>query len=144
MMDFLDRALSATGRRPVLAALIGGLLALWAYKIGSIYADHGLFYWIGVDFRHYYSQAMLLRSGDPGLIYDIEAVRPYQQSLAVYTTHPPADLESGTVPYPPIYAWLFMPLTLLPPPLGFALWTGPSLLATTHIAWRVAQQIPPR
>jgi hypothetical protein len=118
--------------------LLGVVVALWVASFWRGYNQQGLFLWLGVDFRHYYAQAMALRVGDLDTLYSREAGVLYGQALAVYSAYPDRALEPTLVPYPPLFPALFVPFTLLPPPIGFALWTGLSLLTAAYMAWRVA------
>jgi hypothetical protein len=130
-------------------ATVGALVVLWAKTIQVLYVAFGLFIWLGVDFRHLYSQARVLSSGRPWAIYDRDAVAQVGQALAVYAHDPVLNrrdpvwvMEPGVVPYPPVFAWLFAPFTLPPPPIGFALWTGLNLLATLYLGARMATLFP--
>src|SRR5205823_7881821 len=97
---------------------------------------------IGVDWSMYYSQALTLRSGQPEAIYDVARTDPYLETLRVYSTDPSEPLAVGPVEYPPIFAWLMIPFTLPPAPIGFALWTLLNLAGVAWLAHRVAQVWP--
>lgn len=127
-----------------LACLAVAVVAVgsWAEKIWAHYAEFGLFTWIGVDYGVYFAQATALRSGDAQGLYDLQVLERYHQALAAYTTDPEQPLRSGHVLYPPLFAWLFIPFTLPPPPLGFALWTGLNALAAVHLVRRVVELFP--
>jgi len=129
-------------RRWLWIGLIGLVVLLWARSYWEVYAEQGLFIWFGTDFRHYTAQAMALRLGDLETVYSRVSGVKYGQPLVVYSNYPDLVLEATLVPYPPLFAWLFIPFTLPPPPLGFALWTGLNLLAVAYLTWRVASCLP--
>jgi hypothetical protein len=68
-------------------------------------------------------------------------IAQYLQPLVIYTTRPDLPLAAGPVAYPPLFAWLFTPFTLVPPPLGFALWTALQIGGAVGLAWRVRQLV---
>jgi hypothetical protein len=117
------------------------LLVLWIRYIVDIHSGYGVFNWLGVDFGYYYGQALALRSGDPVLIYDRLTVDHFHQLLIGYV-HDPTGFPVGHVPYLPIFAWLFGPVTLLPPLVGLALWTVFNLLGAVLLTRRIASLLP--
>jgi len=116
--------------------------ATWAYNVWTVFTRFGLFRWVGTDWSFYYAQAMALRSGDPGALYRLSALTKYVQPLTAFTTQPGEPLRMGPVAYPPLFAWLVGPFTLVPPPVGFALWTASNAAAAAYLAWRAAQLVP--
>jgi hypothetical protein len=123
-----------------LAALLVG--ALFTSRVWTVYADTGLFRRIGFDWGLFYSQAAAFSAGHVGGMYQLETLNPYLQRLLVFTTTPDVPLLQWPSPYPPLFAALVAPLTLLPPQLGFAIWTGLGVICACHLAWRIAQLIP--
>ena len=119
--------------------LVAMLLALmWSRALWQTYRAWGLFqHGLGDDFANYYAQSRLLSSGDPSAIYHLDALQKVLSQLARYTTAVSDSVSASAVPYPPLYAWLFTPFTLPPPPLGFALWTALNLLGLGYLAWRI-------
>jgi hypothetical protein len=98
------------------------LTVLWVQTVGGIYSDSGLFWWVGTDFAQYYAQSMALWSGDPSNIYRPQSYNTlYQELLRTYIVNQ-QPVPPTSVPYPPIFAWLFSPFTIPSPPIGFALW----------------------
>lgn len=123
--------------------LVGlALLGIWLDRVWLIVGDTGLFRVVGLDWSLYAAQAIVLRSGDPHLIYAIGQIDAALQSFRVYTAAPSEPLPVGPVPYPPVFALLVSPFTLLPPPIGFGLWTMLNLSAAFFLAWRVASVLP--
>jgi hypothetical protein len=120
-------------------SVIGTMLLVWPWVFQSMYPGQGLFRRVAIDFGFYFAQASALWVGEPGAIYNLAALNEQMQLLAPYTFDPSRPLTAGHVPYPPLFAWLFTPLTWLPPPVGFALWTGLNLAATYYLARRVSQ-----
>ncbi|HJU06185.1 MAG TPA: glycosyltransferase family 87 protein [Nitrospiraceae bacterium] len=118
--------------------ILATFLLLWLRAVWLIYADTGLFYYLGTDFAMYWSQSAVLWSS-PVSIYNLDALNQELQPLfnAYSYNHPHADAVH--VPYPPLFAWLFTPFTLPAPPIGLALWEGLNLIAAVYLAWRASQ-----
>jgi hypothetical protein len=120
------------------------LAGLWLVYAWSQYQETGLFNPVGGDFGVYLVQAQIFRNEGPTEIYDTNAVARQQTELETYMRHPlDADAPEIT-PYPPLFAWLLGPFTLLPPPAGLAVWIALSLLALAQLARRVAEEVPGR
>lgn len=118
------------------------LIFLWIHTVRGIYNDSGLFWWVGTDFGQYYAQALALWSGNPSNIYRPESYSElYQELLSKYIINQ-KPVPPTSVPYPPIFAWLFTPFTMPSPPVGFALWEGVNILATLYLTWRAAGLFP--
>jgi hypothetical protein len=83
--------------------MLAVFLVLWVRAFWLIYADTGLFYYLGTDFAMYFSQSIVLWS-DPSSIYSLEALNRILQPLfdAYSYNHPHADAVH--VPYPPLFA----------------------------------------
>lgn len=122
--------------------LFVSLILLWVHAIHTIYVDSGLFWWVGTDFAQYYGQAMALWSGDARNIYRPESYSQlYQDLLSRYIVNQ-EPVPPTSVPYPPIFAWLFTPFTIPPPPVGFMLWECLNVLAAVYLAWRTMRFFP--
>ena len=114
------------------------LTILWVHTVQGIYNDSGLFWWVGTDFAQYYAQSLALWSGDPSNIYRPESYTSlYQELLSRYIVNQ-KPVPPTSVPYPPIFAWLFSPFTIPSPPMGFALWEALNIVGTLYLAWRSA------
>ena len=128
---------------PWLQALIGlGIVAFYAERIWTVYRDSGLFRRIGFDWGLFYSQASALAAGDIGAMYQVDRLGQYVQRLAPFTTTPDLPLLQWPSPYPPVLAALLVPLTLIPPPVAFGVWTALSVASAVHLLWRVGQLVP--
>jgi len=86
----------------------------------------GLFEYIGIDYRLWYSSAMIARYHGFDLIYDINLQTKYQ--ISVYQQY--ARMSTASIPFWPLplpYLSVFiMPMllfTLVKPVTGFLLWT---------------------
>jgi glucose/arabinose dehydrogenase len=109
---------------------------------GRMIAAGEVFHRLGFDWTMFWAQAMVLRAGGGQSIYDLEAMNPYLRQLsAYYRIHVGANLAQP-VAYPPWFAALVEPFTLLPPPLALALWYGVSIVALVFLAYRVHQFLP--
>ncbi len=118
------------------------LVALWLLYTWSEYHQTGLFNPVGGDFGVYLVQADIFRHEGPSKIYDAPAVAAQQTDLESYMRNPLDAAAPEITPYPPLFAWLLGPLTLVPPPAALAVWIALSVLALAHVARRVAQQVP--
>jgi hypothetical protein len=118
------------------------LLAIWLDRVWLLIQDGGLFRVVGIDWSMYAAQAMVLRAGEPESIYNLSRMSDFVQQLRVYTTDPGEPLAVGPVAYPPVFAWLMIPFTLVPAPVGFGLWTVLNLFGVAHLGRRVAEVVP--
>jgi hypothetical protein len=118
------------------------LVALWVGRAWLLLQDGGLFRVLGGDYSMYAAQAAILRSGEPHSIYDLSQIDAFVQPLRAFTSDPSEPLSVGPVAYPPVFAWLMMPFTLVPPPMGLALWTLLNLVGVGYLAWRVTCVVP--
>src|SRR5262245_25786305 len=105
----LRRLSAEQWRRAALAAYLMALIGLLAQRLWGAYALNGLFRDLAVDFGLYYAQAMVLRSGDSGAIYDLGALARQLQVLTPYTSQPASPLSASPLPYLPVFVWLFIP-----------------------------------
>jgi hypothetical protein len=132
-----------TTSAPWLQALLGlAIVAFYTERIWMVYRDSGLFRRIGFDWGLFYSQAAALAAGDIAAMYQVNGLGLYVQRLAPYTTTPDVPLLQWPSPYPPVLAALLVPLTLIPPPVAFGIWTVLSLGSAIHLLWRVGQFVP--
>jgi hypothetical protein len=123
-------------------ALVGLAIGGWFAAFLSAYQTGGLFRWLGIDFGIDLAQSQLLQNLGGSRLYDFDALGRQLQSLVVYTAQPGLPLPTGPVPFPPIYAWLFIPLTRLSPPLAFVLWAVLNVLVAAHMACLAAHFFP--
>lgn len=122
--------------------LLLALSSLWIIAIRAIYLDSGLFWWLGTDFGQYYAQAQALWSGEPSNIYHPESYREaYQDLLGQYIINR-NPISPMSVPYPPIFPFLFTPFIKPPPVIGYLLWEGLNLLGALHLTWRSTRLLP--
>jgi len=138
---FLQRAAitQATAWRLAASVALLALLAQWVGESWQGILAQGLFRSIGVDWGWYYAQSRALWLAPPGAMYRLDVLDAYLQPLAAYTAEPALALPPGGVPYPPLFAWLFTPFTLVSPPVGFVLWTALNLLGAAFLCWRITQ-----
>ena len=139
-----ERALVRLTALPGWLQAFGGflLVAFYAQRVWTVYTDSGLFRRLGFDWGLFYSQASAFAAGDIGAMYQVDRLTPYLQRLTPFTTMPDVPLLQWPSPYPPVLAALMAPLTLVPPPLAFGLWTALSIVSAGHLLWRVRQLLP--
>jgi hypothetical protein len=129
-------------QRWIRCGILALFFVLWARAIWSLYSNQGLFWLIGVDFAMLFTLSTAFWTADPSTIYQIDTLNPiYQQLLSTYA-HGYQYFDVALVPYPPLFAWMFTPFTMLPPLIGFALWEAILLLAALHLVWRATQFFP--
>jgi hypothetical protein len=143
-IDFADRVLARLLASPRWLQALGGVLlvAFYVQRIWTVYTDTGLFRRLGFDWGLFYSQASAFAAGDIAAMYQVDRLNPYLQRLTPFTTTPDVPLLQWPSPYPPVLAALMAPLTFLPPPLAFGIWTALSLASAGHLLWRVRQLMP--
>ena len=117
-------------------------VAFYVALFWSVIAAGELFHRLGFDWTLFWAQSMALRAGAGAGIYDTAQINLYLQTLAPYYGGPSANLTGWPQPYPPWFAAAMVPFTLPPPPIGFALWLGVSVLAALFLAYRVWQFLP--
>jgi hypothetical protein len=139
-----ERVLACLLAMPMWLQALGGVLlvAFYAQRIWTVYADTGLFRRLGFDWGLFYSQASAFAAGDIGAMYQVDRLTPYLQRLTPFTATPEVPLLQWPSPYPPLLAAIMAPLTLIPPPLAFGIWTALSLASAAHLLWRVRQLLP--
>src|SRR4051794_26272018 len=101
-----------TWRTPAAYAALLAVTLVWLHRVSVIFADTGLFRVLGIDWALYASQTQLLRTGQAAVMYHLDRLDATLQTFAQYTTDPTEPLAAGPVVYPPIFAWLNIPLTL--------------------------------
>jgi hypothetical protein len=110
----------------------------------------GLFYFIGVDWSRFWGAARALVSSDPSAAYNLGAIGQYMQPFAAYYGSGSSrgllvhGLRVGPVPYPPIFLYLFAPLTQVPPLAGFAIWTVLNAALAAWIVYQLTARLPNR
>ncbi len=136
----VDGFVAIPGWVQVAAAVL--VSAFYVERIAIVYRDTGLFRRIGFDWGLFYSQAAALAAGDLTALYSVDRLTPYLQRLVPYTATPNVPLLQWPSPYPPVMAGVLAPLTVLPPPVAFGIWTVLSILAGCHLVWRMSQVLP--
>lgn len=82
------------------------------------------------DFVSYWTAASMLRDGHASAMFDIETQRAFQENLRASMGTSIGTLSIADLsPFynPPVMAYLFVPLTVLPMPLAYVLWNVVSL-----------------
>ena len=76
---------------------------------------------LGYDFLAFYTAGHFLNTGRPELVYDIHALRAYQEAEARRLG---LELRGTYGPFwnPPFYAWFFQPLARFPFPYALHIW----------------------
>ncbi len=76
---------------------------------------------LGYDFLAFYTAGHFLNTGQPENVYDIQALRTYQQAEA---QRQGLELHGTYGPFwnPPFYAWIFQPLARLPFQTALRIW----------------------
>jgi hypothetical protein len=124
----------------IVLAVPAMLVLMSTYLVVTVARQTGLFHSLGVDYGVFGTQAIAWLTYGPAAAYDLDRllqvvawVTPYYD---VSTLGPVVDPS----PYPVLFFLLYAPFTLLPPPLGFALWT----LGNLVLAWQVANGLSAR
>lgn len=134
-MDELVSVAASRPTRPPLWLAVGGVVAGWAavYDIGVwlvLFVQRP----IHPDFRIFYVAAEAgLRYGWSS-IYDLSTLRSLSAAFPAGQNYITSSLPFI---HPPLVAWLVAPLTALPPPAAYAVWSA-VLLAALVLAWFIA------
>jgi hypothetical protein len=121
------------------------LTTLWILAIRTIYLDSGLFWWLGTDFGQYFVQTQALWSEEPTNIYHPESYSEAYRNLLhqyIINRNPNHSIRPTSVPYPPIFPFLFTPFIKPQPVIGFLLWEGFNLIGALYLAWRSTHLLP--
>jgi len=83
---------------------------------------------VGHDFLAFYTAGHFLREGRADRMYDLEAVRRFQQETGEANHLALKKQSFGPFWNPPFYAWLFVPLAGLPFGTALSIWWGINLV----------------
>src|SRR5207248_4149557 len=78
----------------------------------------------GHDFLAFYTAGTFVRTGRANQLYDLDAVRAFQRDLVAREHLELADTSFGPFWNPPLFAWVFAPLSRLPYHAAWLIWTG--------------------
>src|SRR3954471_24346389 len=98
--------------------------------IGNVFVDRGNAITadaVGHDFLAFYTAGHFLRDGQAARMYDLEAVRQFQQQVGEANHLELKKQSFGPFWNPPFYAWIFVPLAGLPFRTALAIWWGVNL-----------------
>jgi hypothetical protein len=77
----------------------------------------------GFDFLAFYTGGTFVRTGHAGQLYDLDAVRAFQQEVAKQNGLELRPEAVGPFWNPPVVAWMFAPLSMLSYRAAFLWWT---------------------
>jgi hypothetical protein len=117
------------------AALVSALtLLLLAVAIGRYVASGD---GIGGDFLTDYAGGYLVRTGDGSSLYDVEVQETAQQELS-----PAGDVDDvNPFVLPPLAAWIFAPMTLMPYRVAHVLFTLVNLSLLASAVWLLREEL---
>ena len=97
----------------------------------------------GGDFLAFYAAGTLVREGRSSQLYDLEAVRRVEREVARAEG---MELGEAVGPWwnPPIYAWVFAPLSAMPFGQALGVWTGVNLVAAGSAVWLLGRMVRER
>jgi hypothetical protein len=114
--------------------------ALGWFFVFAVVATHAFFLWNvrerisrgDPDFTVFYTAGKILRERHGGGLYD-----PYVQQAVQRQFTADSDIRRGPLPYihPPFEALVFLPLTLFPYPVAFAIWEVLNLVMLIGVAF---------
>src|SRR3954469_6745426 len=79
---------------------------------------------VGHDFLAFYTAGHFLREGHAERMYELEAVREFQQQVGEANHLELKKQSFGPFWNPPFYAWMFVPLAGLPFRTALSIWWG--------------------
>jgi hypothetical protein len=105
-----------------------------------IFIDRGLFLFIGVDYRSFWTSALIAHTQGFVPVYnlDLGVQAQIQQQLVETFAAPGREVRWATIPTPylPVFVALFEPFLVLPPAPGWAVWTAINVAATYgYLIW---------
>ena len=118
--------------------------AFWCALLFLVWRAHGWFDWLGIDYGFFWAAARAFLASGPVAAYDLQMLTVQIQPLAAYSGQSSDPLRAAPVPYPPLFILLFTPLTLVPPVVGFLLWTFGNLLLALSVIRGLASRWPNR
>lgn len=99
------------------------LALLYAAFVWGSLVTHGLFDYIGVDWRGFMASAEIVRDHGFGAVYDLGLQVRYQEPLyRMSSTAAYSPLDVSPVAYLPIFVLAFLPMLLFDPVVSFVLW----------------------
>ena len=120
----MTEGIASSGSRRYLAyGIAASLLGLWALTAFRVWQFTGLFWWLGIDYGGISVAANVFLEKGPTALYDADVVLRSAEALSGYYGPIAGALTIGTAPYPPPFYLLYAPFSVLPPAIGFLLWT---------------------
>lgn len=97
----------------------------------------------GHDFLAFYAAGTLAREGRPTELYELGVVSAVEKGVARSAG---IDLDGSVGPWwnPPVYAWVFAPLSALSFGKALLIWTGVNLAAAAIAVWLLGRSMPLR
>ena len=120
----------STEKTPWTARLDFAMLTTWLLL--SLVLAIIAFLWFGQDFRGYYAAARVLIAG--GNPYDYHQVSPVLLELT-------GEMGNNPYYYPPWFAWLFVPLLILPFQVARAAWMILNVIMWSMGLWQLGKLI---
>src|SRR3972149_1667305 len=117
---------------------VGVSFLVYAAFLVYTYARFGILYYIAADFRPFYASVQIFLQQGAAKVYDMAVQAQYQERIfAPYLL----SLDQPTMPLhnPPVFMLLFLPLYVLPPLAGLALWWLTSGALWTVVCFRLGR-----
>ncbi|HZR98107.1 MAG TPA: glycosyltransferase family 87 protein [Chloroflexota bacterium] len=113
---------------------------LYMLFVALMLAGSGLFTYVGMDYLAALCTLRFVQANGFAHAYDLAAQARFHQ-LANASVPAYAACDTPPLPYLPVFLALFEPLALLPPALGFALWTALNLTLFIAYCYRFGRAI---
>src|SRR5947207_7786334 len=97
---------------------------------------------VGHDFLAFYTAGHFLREGHAERMYDLEAVRKFQQEVGEANHLELKKQSFGPFWNPPFYAWVFVPLAGFPFRVALGIWWGINLLCLAGALVLMCRMLP--
>src|SRR5437773_1620007 len=95
----------------------------------------------GHDFLAFYTAGTFVRTGRANQLYDLPAVKAFEQQVAAREKLELPGDDFGPFWNPPLFAWVFAPLSMLPYPLAWTVWLAVNLLCFAGAATILARML---
>lgn len=113
-------------------------VAIWAHVLAGIWQGSALADWLGWDYGNFWAGGRAFLAHGVAAAYDLATLGTYSQPLVVSHAADGAPRTYGPLLYPPILLPLAAPLSLLPAPAAFLLWTALNMLPSLYVLWEIA------
>ncbi len=118
------------------------MIILLGWFIARVYSERGLFEYIGIDFRLWYSTGLIAKFHGFNQIYNNVLQAFYQKPLYDMALLSEMSMQFWPLPLPyfPFFTILMVPLSFVQPIIGFVLWTFINIIGYSLYVYHFCRQ----